>query len=135
MSEKLVYLSPPWAQEAKRRLETELDPAKMNGITTSMVNLYGNCPDGKERWLLVECSEGRLANFAAGEGEAPAAEFRISGDYKVFAAISRAEMGSQRALMTGKLKLRGNMAKALRLAPLADRINKVLSEIPAEYQE
>ena len=68
-----------------------------------------------------------------GEGESPEAEFRIIGSYEVFAAISKGELGSQKALMTGKLRLKGNMAKALRLAPLADRINKVLSTIPAQY--
>jgi len=36
---------------------------------------------------------------------------------------------SQRALMTGKIKLKGNLTKALRLAAVADRLNKVLSQI------
>ena len=34
--------------------------------------------------------------------------------------------------MTGKLKLKGNMVKALKLASLADRLNKVLATIPTE---
>ena len=127
------YLDAEWTVEARKRLEAALDPEKMNGITTSMADIYEACPDGKSRWLFVQCEEGRLARFDVGEGEAPEAEFRIIGSYDVFAAISKGELGSQKALMTGKLKLRGNMAKALRLAPLADRINKVLATIPAEY--
>jgi putative sterol carrier protein len=35
--------------------------------------------------------------------------------------------------MTGKLRLKGNMVKALKLASVADKVNKVLSTIPAEY--
>ncbi len=35
--------------------------------------------------------------------------------------------------MSGKLRLKGNMVKALKLASLADRINKVLEKIPARY--
>jgi putative sterol carrier protein len=35
--------------------------------------------------------------------------------------------------MTGKLKLKGNMVKALKLASIADRLNKVLATIPAQY--
>ncbi len=35
--------------------------------------------------------------------------------------------------MTGKLKLKGNMIQALKLAAIADRLNKVLAEIPAVY--
>ncbi len=133
MEEKLAYLGPAWREEAFKRLKAELLPEKMNGITTSMANLYADCPGGKDKWLFVSCVEGRVERFETGEGEAPEAEFRISGSYATFAAISRAELGSQRALMTGRLRMKGNMAKALRLAPLADRINKVLSTIPAEY--
>jgi putative sterol carrier protein len=35
--------------------------------------------------------------------------------------------------MTGKLKLKGNMARALKLASLADRMNKIISGVPAVY--
>ena len=35
--------------------------------------------------------------------------------------------------MSGKLTLKGNLVKALRLAPLVDRLNEVLATIPAEY--
>lgn len=133
MGENYGYLGQAWTAEARKRLGEALDPEKMNGITTSMVDVYEACPDGKQRWLFVRCEGGSLADFQVGEGEVPEAEFRILGSYATFAAISRGELGSQKALMTGKLKLKGNMAKALRLAPLADRINKVLSTIPSDY--
>ncbi|HOJ14641.1 MAG TPA: SCP2 sterol-binding domain-containing protein, partial [Deltaproteobacteria bacterium] len=90
-------------------------------------------PDGKERYLFIQAEDGRVTRLVVGQGEPPKAEFTITGDYEVFASISRAELGSQRALMTGKLKVRGNLTKALRLAALADRLNKVLSTIPAVY--
>ncbi|HBJ75308.1 MAG TPA: hypothetical protein DDY86_07350 [Syntrophaceae bacterium] len=35
--------------------------------------------------------------------------------------------------MTGKLKLKGNLARALKLAAVSDRLNKVLSRIPTQY--
>jgi len=133
MSELYKYLDPVWTAEARKRLGEALDPEKMNGITTSMADIYEACPDGKKRWMFVQCEGGKLARFEVGEGEAPEAEFRIVGSYATLAAISKGELGSQKALMTGKLKLKGNMAKALRLAPLADRINKVLATIPSEY--
>ena len=68
-----------------------------------------------------------------GEGEGPKAEFYISGDYEVFAKISRAELGSQKALMNGMLKLKGNMVKALKLASLCDRLNKIVATIETEF--
>jgi putative sterol carrier protein len=63
----------------------------------------------------------------------PQAEFVISGDYGTFAKITRAQLDSRVALLSGKLRLNGNMIKALMLTPIVDRFNKILSEIPCEY--
>jgi putative sterol carrier protein len=133
MSEQFNYLSPEWAAEALKRLSAQLSPEKMNNISTSMSNIYKDCPDGKVHYFFVQAENGVVTRCEVGEGEPPKAEFTITGDYKTFASISRAELSSQRALMTGKLKVRGNMARALKLAAVADRLNKVLSQIPANY--
>ena len=133
MSEKLQYLSAEWRDEAEKRIKAELTPEKMNNITSSMSNTFINCPKGKDMYLYLGFVDGELDKCLSGEGAAPDAEFRISGDYQVFAQISRAELSSQLALMSGKLKLKGNMVKALKLAAISDRINKVFSTILTEY--
>ena len=133
MSELLDYLSPEWRDEAEKRLKQELTPEKMNKATTSMSNIYTDCPDGHDRYMLFRFEKGVLTELTIDSGEPPKAEFRITGKYETFAKISRAELGSQKALMTRKLKLRGNMVKALKLAAVADRLNRVLSTIPANY--
>ena len=51
----------------------------------------------------------------------------------MFAKISRAELGAQKALMGGLLKLKGNMVKALKLASLSDRLNKIIATIETEF--
>ena len=131
--EKFKYLSPAWVQEAFRRLGEELTPEKMKLVTSSMVTLYTNCPDGKQRALYYRFVKGVIDDVSVREGEPPEAEFRITGDYETFARISRAEIGSRSALMSGKLKLQGNMVKALSLASVVDRMNKILATIPTEY--
>lgn len=133
MPQEFMYLTSEWRDEAERRLKSELTPEKMNFITSSMSNIYLNCPGGGSKYLFFKFVDGTLDTLELGEGEPPEAEFRITGDYQTFAMISRAELGSQKALMTGKLKLKGNMVKALKLAAIADRLNKVLSQIPAKY--
>lgn len=133
MTEKLKYLSPEWRDEAEKRLKAELPPERMNHVTSSMSNIYKNCPDGNDRFLFFRFDNGCFADMIIDQGEPPRAEFSITGNYETFARITRAELGAQKALMTGKLKLRGNMIKALKLASLADRLNKVLAKIPAEY--
>jgi putative sterol carrier protein len=125
--------TPVWSVVARGRLETELTREALHNVTSSMTNIYRNCPDGKEHYFHVAFEDGKLAGFETGEGEGPKAEFRIIADYDTFAKISRAELGAVRALTSRKLTLRGNMAKALRLAPLVDKLNKVLATIPTDY--
>ena len=131
--EPLKYLSPEWTQEARRRLLAELDADKMKHVTSSMLTVYNNCPDGQNRALYYKFVDGVIDEVSIQAGALPDAEFRIIGDYDTFAKISRAEMGSRSALMTGKLTLKGNMVKALSLSAVVDRMNKVLASIPTEY--
>ena len=133
MSGKLQYLSPAWKEAVEVRLKSDLSAEKMNKITSSMSNIYLNCPDGKKHYMFFNYVDGNLEQFLVDEGEAPEAEFKISGDYETFAKISRAEMNAQVGLMSGKLKLKGNMIKALKLASIADRINKVIAKVETEF--
>ena len=133
MTDNVKYLSQQWRDEAERRLKAELPPERMNFVTSSMSNIYQNCPDGKDRYLYFKFVDGKFEEMRIGEGESPKPEFAVFGDYETFAKITRGELGAQKALMTMKLKLKGNMVKALRLASLADRLNKVLATIPTEY--
>lgn len=127
------YLSEEWRSEVETRLKAELTPDKMHNLTSSMNNRYLNCPGGSGKFFYVGFKDGAIDSVQVGEGEGPQAEFTISGDYDVFAKISRAELGSQKALMGGQLKLKGNMVKALKLASLCDRLNKVIATIPTEF--
>lgn len=129
----LKYLSPEWAAEAASRLRSQLTPEQMKHLTSSMLTIYHNCPDGKERALHYAIENGLFSDISIREEPYPEVEFIISGDYETFARISRAEIGSRSALMSGKLRLQGNMVKALSLASIVDRFNKVLAEIPCEY--
>ena len=133
MAERFKYLSPEWAQEALRRLRQELDADKMKHVTSSMLTVYKDCPDGQERAVYYKFVDGSIDEVSIREGDLPDAEFRIIGDYETFAKISRAEMGSRAALMSGKLALKGNMVQALSLSAVVDRMNKVLATIPTEY--
>ena len=132
--ENLLYLSPEWGAEVEKRLREELTPEKMNNLTSSMNNIYMNCPGGGEKFFFVSFEDGAVKQVETGGGKGPAAEFAIMGDYETFAQISRAELGAQKALMGGKLKLRGNMVKALKLASLCDRINKIIATIPTRFE-
>ncbi|MHB8781797.1 MAG: SCP2 sterol-binding domain-containing protein [Candidatus Geothermincolia bacterium] len=129
----LKYLSPEWTEEAKKRLQEELTPEKVNNISSSMVNIYQNCPDGVDRFFYVKFVDGKMDAFEIGTGEPPTAEFKITADYDTFAKITKAELSAIRAITGRKIHLRGNMAKGLKLAPLVDKFNKVLAKIPTDF--
>ena len=131
--ETYKYLSPEWAAEAERRLQADLSPEKMKHITSSMLTVYTDCPDGQDRALYYRVVDGVVEELSLAEGDWPEAEFTITADYETFARISRAELKARAALMSGKMTLKGNLVKALRLAPVVDRLNGVLATIPADY--
>ena len=133
MEGKVAYLSSEWRDEVERRLKEELSPEKMKFITTSVSFNYTACPDGRDRYLYFKCVDGRITEVKADTGEPPKAEFVITGGYDLFSKGAQGIVSSQRARMSGKLKLRGNMVKALKLSSLSDRINKIMSQIPTTY--
>jgi putative sterol carrier protein len=131
--EKFEYLSPEWTKEAQRRLQTNLSPKKMKHLTSSMLTIYTACPDGVDRAIYYRVVDGVIQEVSLQEGKLPQAEFTITGNYETFAQISRAELKARAALMSGKMALKGNLVKALRLASVVDRLNQILSTIPTEY--
>jgi len=133
MSDKHQYLSPEWVAEAGRRLRASLTADKMKNLTSSMLTIYHDCPDGQERVLFYRLVNGVVEEVSLRENDLPRAEFTIIADYETFAQISRAELKARAALMSGKMTLKGNLVKALRLAPVVDRLNEVLATIPTEY--
>lgn len=130
---RFKYLSKEWAEEVIKRANEKLTPEKMKHVTSSMLTLNTNCPDGKERAVYYEIVDGVVARVSIVEGKMPNAEFTITADYQLYARISRAELKARRALMSGKMKLKGPLVKALRLSPLVDRLNEVISTIPTDY--
>ena len=132
-TETYRYLSPEWAEEVLRLLNEKLSPERMKHITSSMLTVNTNCPDGQDRAIYYEIVDGIVTDVSIREGELPRAEFTITADYELFARISRGELKARAALMSGKMKLKGPLVKALRLSPLVDRLNEVIATIPTEY--
>jgi putative sterol carrier protein len=133
MQENVTYLSAEWCVEAEKRLKEGLTPEKMKNLTSSVAYVYLDSPGGKTRFLYFKTDNGAITEVLVGDNEPPNAEFRVTGPYELFANVTQGKISSQRALMSGKLKLKGNMVKALKLASLADRINKILASIPTQY--
>ena len=132
-TQNFKYLSPEWAEEVMKQVNEKLTPERMKHITSSMLTINTSCPDGKDRAIYYEIVDGVVTEVSVREGEFPKAEFTITADYQLFAKISQAELKARAALMSGKMKLKGPLVKALRLSPLVDRLNEVIATIPTDY--
>ena len=133
MEKTVAYLSHEWRDEVEKRLNAEITTDKMKRPH----HICGLCvcrlPGRKRQVPLLQDRKRCVRPGPGGRWRAAQAEFRVTGPYILFADLSQGKVSSQRALMSGKLKLKGNMVKALKLASLADRINKVLAKIPTQY--
>jgi len=134
---KLSYLSQEWLDEVIVQIKANLSAEDMKNVSSSMKNVYKNCPDKKIHYLYFKFEKGLLTEALVGtdkdEVVSRSSEFQIHGDYETFALISQAKLGARSALMRNQIKLKGNMVKALRLASVVDRLNKIIATVPTEF--
>ena len=133
MSKKLVYLSTEWKEEAEKRLKRELTSEKLKGLSSTVANIHLNCPDGKKRFIYSRYEKGELVDFLVGEGDSIKAEFVISGEYDTYVGIFKEEISTRDAFSSGKIKFKGNMIKAIKLVPIAAKVNRILGSITTKY--
>lgn len=131
------FATPPWAtalqdainasaayREAARAWEGDfwfiVEPA--HGEAGERVHIYVDLWHG-------EC---RLCEIAADEGlRTP--EFRISAERKNWRRVVEREIDPIRALMTGNLKLKGNMAKVMRNVKAAQELVLCAAAVPTHF--
>jgi len=61
-TEKFRYLSPEWAAEVFKRTNEQLSPERMKHITSSMLTVNTNCPDGKDRAIYYDIVDGVVSS-------------------------------------------------------------------------
>jgi hypothetical protein len=131
------YLSPAWAEQALRLIETDARVARaLHGVELSLLTIILHPPKGCYGFLYAAFDADGLKDYRVGVDYASVAKglpeptFTISGEYPVFAAIQRGELTERKALLAGKLHLTGSMVKALRHMKSLEAITGVLSSIP-----
>lgn len=83
-----------------------------------------------------EIKEGKMTDLWTGERET---SFILSAPYRVWVDILLGKIGANRAFITRKLKIKGNMPRLLKTAKATDRMVQLLREMPTtfhgEYEE
>lgn len=67
------------------------------------------------------------------EGEEVEVEFTLSGPYDNWVKIAKKELDTIQGVMSGKLRLVGNMAKLMRATRAAQEIVNSLQNVPTEF--
>lgn len=104
------FLSEEWAQAVQGALNAH--PGFKGAIANADLSLQFHvteAPDGDVSYYL-RASKGE-AELALGEVENP--DVTVTQNYETASAISRGELNTQTAFMTGKLKVSGNLAKLM----------------------
>ena len=104
------FLTEEWAQEATRVLNDHA------GFTSAIANIdlslqfkVTEAPSGDVDYSLVIGDGGAGITI----GETDGADVNVANNYETAVSISKGELNTQAAFMTGKLKVSGNLAKLM----------------------
>jgi len=89
-----------------------------------------DAPEGTEPTYYLAIKDGGLD---AGPGSAEDPDATIANDYETAVAISKGELNTQMAFMTGKMKVSGNMAKIMMNQAVFTQFAEAGSEVEVEY--
>jgi len=132
------FLSQEWAEQAKKKVLTELDKAKdLKNMNASLLNVVQNVPpDNTTIYYYIKFTGGTLEELVTGSDEAlkqKQADFIVSGDYTTFIQINNGQMSSSMALLKNRVKMTGNKMKALTITKPIDTYNNCVKGVQTEY--
>lgn len=116
----MKFLTEDWLAEFKPILLDAFSPEKTpTKLTLSLCEQYTAVPQcgGQDVWIMYVFENGVLTSITNGIGTdtAPAADYTSFSDYETTKKILLGELGIPRALMSGKVKFKGNVTKALKM--------------------
>jgi putative sterol carrier protein len=124
------FLSADWAAEVTDALNAH--EGFRNAIGSSDLKIQFETedgPDGPVNYYLS--ASGAQAEMALGEVDTP--DVTVKQSYDTAGAISRGEMNTQTAFMTGKLKVSGNLAKLMQHQAAITQWGAAISDLDVEY--
>ena len=124
------FLSEEWAQDVTTALNSH-DGFK-NAIGAADLGIQfevEDAADGAESYYLK--SSGGTTNVAVGTIED--ADVTVKQSYDTAVAISKGDLNTQTAFMTGKLKVSGNLAKLMMHQSAVQQWGAAVSDLAVEY--
>ena len=132
------YLGPAWGRKALQLMKE--DPRiqeAVAGVTITVLTRIEGVPDGRYSYLYARFDGNGLADGRMGNEEVeleleglPAPTFTIVGPYATFAAIQHGALSERKAVLSGRLHIKGSRLLALRYMGALETVTEVLAEIP-----
>lgn len=134
MSKRLELGSDEYKNEFKEKINTDTEYAELaSGVDDSYTLVLQAEPDKgvtDTRIVGFEIKSGKMTDIWSGERET---SFILSAPYRVWVDILLGKIGANRAFITRKLSIKGNMPRLLKTAKATDRLVTLLREIPTEF--
>jgi putative sterol carrier protein len=124
------FLSEEWASSVTAALNAH--EGFRSAIGTADLTIQFNtadAPDGDVDYYLQSTG----GNTTLGVGSTEGADVTVKQSYETAAAISKGELNTQTAFMTGKLKVSGNLAKLMMHQGAIQQWGAAVSDIEVEY--
>jgi putative sterol carrier protein len=134
VSKRLELGSDEYKNEFQERINNDTEYAELAASVDDSYTLVlqADADKGVNDTMIVgfEIKSGKMTDIWTGERET---SFILSAPYRVWVDILLGKMGANRAFITRKLSIKGNMPRLLKTAKATDRLVSLLREIPTEF--
>jgi len=125
------FLTEDWMAAVEEAMNNNSDFGQaIADVDLSMQFNVTDAPEGTTADYSIAFAEGK-ATVASGELEG--ADVSITNDYETAIGISKGDMNTQMAFMTGKLKVAGNMGKLMMNQGPLNKIGTILADLDIDY--
>jgi len=124
------FLSEEWASDVTAALNQHEGFRNAIGVADLIIQFNtADAPEGEVDYYLQ--TSGGTINLGVGEVEG--ADVTVKQSYDTATAISKGELNTQTAFMTGKLKVSGNLAKLMMHQGAIQQWGSAVSALDVEY--
>jgi putative sterol carrier protein len=135
----IQFATPEWVSAFKQSINTSVayrEAAKnWEGDIWFVVEPEEDDPNGKPAYMYLDLWHGECRDaFFAEDDSTKSAEFRIWAPAKNWKKVVTKQTDPIKALMTGTLKLKGNLAKIMRSVKAAQELVLCASCVPTSFE-
>lgn len=125
------FLSKEWESAMQKALEEEFSSKGL--VSCVFTQIITNCPDGTQKWTRTEIEKGKYVSYTVGEGE-PVKDYVVAaaGDYEIHKGCVAGKIDGSQCIVTGQMKLKGNIAKGMSMLGTYSRLEEVEQSIEIE---